>query len=97
MYVIALFLYGLTSREGQGGSRFFRPSVRRACGRCGAKAEAPKTVESSREPCPLRRNVPILLTPMPLSPHDALFKESFGQAGIARSELEVILPPPRTS
>ena len=29
---------------------------------------------------------------MASSPHDALFKESFGQADIARSELEVVLP-----
>jgi predicted transposase YdaD len=28
---------------------------------------------------------------MTSSPHDVLFKESFGQADIARSELEVIL------
>jgi len=29
---------------------------------------------------------------MPTSPHDALFKETFGQADIARSELELVLP-----
>jgi hypothetical protein len=29
---------------------------------------------------------------MPSSPHDALFKETFGQTDIARSELEVVLP-----
>jgi predicted transposase YdaD len=36
--------------------------------------------------------MPILPVPMASSPHDALFKETFGQADIARSELEVILP-----
>jgi predicted transposase YdaD len=29
---------------------------------------------------------------MPSSPHDALFKASFGQPDIARSELELVLP-----
>jgi hypothetical protein len=27
------------------------------------------------------------------SPHDALFKETFGQPDIARSEFELVLPP----
>ncbi len=43
-------------------------------------------------PCPFPSNMPILPVPMASSPHDALFKETFGQADIARSELEVILP-----
>jgi predicted transposase/invertase (TIGR01784 family) len=30
---------------------------------------------------------------MPTSPHDALFKASFGQPDIARSEFELVLPP----
>jgi predicted transposase/invertase (TIGR01784 family) len=30
---------------------------------------------------------------MPTSPHDAIFKASFGQPDIARSELELVLPP----
>jgi len=34
----------------------------------------------------------ILAAPMAPSPHDALFKEAFGQTDIARSELEVVLP-----
>jgi hypothetical protein len=37
--------------------------------------------------------MPILAAPtMPSSPHDALFKASFGQPDIARSELELVLP-----
>jgi predicted transposase/invertase (TIGR01784 family) len=32
--------------------------------------------------------------PKPQSPHDALFKAAFGQPDLARSELELVLPPP---
>ena len=35
----------------------------------------------------------ILLSPMASSPHDALFKATFGQPDLARSELELVLPP----
>ena len=34
---------------------------------------------------------------MPASPHDALFKAAFGQPDIARSELELVLPPSLTA
>jgi len=32
--------------------------------------------------------------PKPQSPHDALFNAAFGQPALARSELELVLPPP---
>jgi predicted transposase/invertase (TIGR01784 family) len=35
----------------------------------------------------------IVASPMSTSPHDALFKSAFGQPDIARSELELLLPP----
>ncbi|HEY3815652.1 MAG TPA: Rpn family recombination-promoting nuclease/putative transposase [Polyangiaceae bacterium] len=44
-----------------------------------------------RRPCPRRSDLHILPGTMP-SPHDALFKSTFGQPDIARSELELVLP-----
>ena len=64
-----------------------RPGAGRRRLRCGGMRDRPPEVVHRRRTCPFRCRWP----PAPTT--GALFKETFGQADIARSELEVIRRP----